>query len=65
MYNVVYISLSLRYKICIHIKIYAIGTENSNIWILSKKKIKMAAKIQNVCQKLTDFTRQKFRSVQV
>ena len=65
MYNVVYISLPLRYKIYIHIKIYAIRTENSNIWILSEKKIKMAAKIQHVCQKLTDFTLQKFRSVQV
>ena len=31
MYNVVYISLSLRYKIYIHIRIYAIRTENSNI----------------------------------
>ena len=38
MYSVVYISLSLRYKICIHIKIYAIRTENSNIWIVSEKK---------------------------
>ena len=51
MYNVVYISLSLRYKISIHIKIYAIRTENSNIWIVGEKKIKMAAKIQNGCEK--------------
>ena len=64
-YNVVYISFSLRYTICIHIKIYAIRTDNSNIWILSGKKIKMAAKIQNVCHKLTDFTHQRFRSEQV
>ena len=37
MYNVVYISLSLQYKVDIYVKMYAVRTEDSNIWILSEK----------------------------
>ena len=68
MYNVVHISLSLRYKIDIYVKMYVVWTENSkNIVILSEKEIKMAAEIQDVCRKLTDsdFTYQRFCSEQV
>ena len=39
---------------------YAVRTENSNVWILCEKEIKMAAKFQNVCPKLTDINNHRF-----
>ena len=41
---------------------YAVWTDNSNIWILSEKEIKMATKFQNVCPKLTDIYNHSFFS---
>ena len=60
MYNVVYISLYLSWKVDIYVKMYAVRTENSNMWIVSEKEIKMAAKFQNVCPELTDINNHRF-----
>ena len=60
MYNVVYIYYLWARKLIF--TIYAVRIENSNIWILGKKEIKMAAKFQNVCPKFTDINNHRFFS---
>ena len=62
MYSVVYIVLSFDYNVDFYVKMYAVEDIEFKYINSIKIKIKMAAKFQDVCPKLTNLTYHRFCS---